>query len=142
MERHFVSFDLVSEVRFFLAPLGISMEEFTKHQFEDPSVDLSTALLSRLSLKQASDVWQLNRLVSRFELEVVAIWPIEDGIRVWAKTPMWRNFQYNWRRVFQREVSGDLCPACLKDATRMEDACPSCGQALVWLTGGAILKED
>lgn len=100
----------------------------------DPSMTLGISIWSQVSLRQAANVMVLNDIVKQFKLQIISLADLEVGIRVCAKTPMWRNFQSNWRRLYQRLVAGDLCPACLNDVTSDHDICPKCGKTLICAT--------
>lgn len=139
MESKFVTFELIAEPRFFLHDLGIDSKDFEKNKDKNPSQEIATQFGCRLSLAKEALASDLNKLASRFELTVVSISPIEHGIQVWAKTSHWRNFRFNWRRLYQRKVIYDFCPNCSWDVSSSDESCANCGVRLTWLSGGAIL---
>lgn len=141
MDSRIVFFDLKAHSQVYLAKLGVTREEMCRNPHEkDPSVDVNVSYSTQISLRQAALADELNELVAAFKLEILSLSPIREGIQVWARTPMYRRFLYNWRRLYQRQVTGDLCPQCLADILYGQETCGECGASLVWLTGGAISR--
>jgi hypothetical protein len=140
VESKIVIFRLNVEPRFYLASLGV--EEIPKNMVGcDPSADLNTSNSSRILLSEAALAFELNVLVDNFKLEILSLVPSGGETLVYARTVMFKQFKYNFRRFYQRQVSGDLCPRCLEDVTFPSEKCSKCHGKIVWLTGGAIASS-